>query len=66
MAQQQEVGTGGSGATRDTEAREARAAAMWPADRAERARLWDEAMARGVAAFWSQHAADHTRVGGAQ
>lgn len=26
--------------------------AMWPADRAERARLWDSAMARGVAQFW--------------
>lgn len=25
---------------------------MWSADRVERARLWNEAMARGVAQFW--------------
>lgn len=62
MAQQQEVGTGGTGSS----AAEARAAAMWPADRAERARLWDAAMARGVAAFWAQCAAEQARVGGAQ
>lgn len=61
MAQQQGVGAGGTGGSA-----EPRVAAMWPADRAERARLWDEAMERGVAAFWAQHAADVARVGGAR
>lgn len=61
MAQQQGVGAGGTGGSA-----EPRVAAMWPVDRVERARLWGAAMARGVAAFWSRHAAEQARAGGAR
>lgn len=50
--QQQATGVGRTGRRQQDRQEPRDVSRMWPADRTERARLWDAAMARGVAQFW--------------